>query len=454
MLNTFFNKIKKILFYVRRDIRKPFAIIPPRKKEDGYGHKVPISAYLSIYEDADVLEYALKMIRPYVDELIVVDGAYSWMADYLSKIGLDPNRSREHVYEILNGSGIRLKIISRVWKNEIEKRQVGYQACTHRYRMRIDSDEIIQIYSNEFDAFFRSGCAVAEMYMPTQVTNRHVVKGGKFIDLFRRYPRQCFLFDSDKIGPEDHLKYLWLVLPADMLPEGSKKEIYAVYEHPIAFNYHLTSFRHVETSARRGSFYLMNWMRKNGAPWLGSENIAPEMLFNKFFEEVPPATFYEVMKSSSFVYGEFKLRPGERLATVNADNGIDFILTQLYEKYIENISKRTIQILEIGGVLLLGFDLYFDFATLANIRGFNSVEVQFATDVSNIVFSAYIYTLSNTDGCVTELPIIVENGSIRIRVSSDSDNSSNSHRRVVQLKSTKSPQKPYWTKFILKLHSD
>jgi tetratricopeptide (TPR) repeat protein len=41
------------------------------------------SAYLSVYNDWDILEPALRSIRPFVDELVVVDGGYRWMAEFL-----------------------------------------------------------------------------------------------------------------------------------------------------------------------------------------------------------------------------------------------------------------------------------------------------------------------------------------------------------------------------------
>ena len=45
------------------------------------------SAYLSIYNDWDILEPALKSIAPYIDELVVVDGGYKWMAPYADRTG-------------------------------------------------------------------------------------------------------------------------------------------------------------------------------------------------------------------------------------------------------------------------------------------------------------------------------------------------------------------------------
>ena len=54
-----------------------------------------ISAYLQIYNDDDFLAESLKSIEKIVDELIVVDGCYEWMATFYSKLGLDPSRSKK-----------------------------------------------------------------------------------------------------------------------------------------------------------------------------------------------------------------------------------------------------------------------------------------------------------------------------------------------------------------------
>jgi hypothetical protein len=50
-----------------------------------------LSAHLTIYNDFDILPYTLRAIAPYVDEVVVVDGAYEWMVPYLQAIGINPD---------------------------------------------------------------------------------------------------------------------------------------------------------------------------------------------------------------------------------------------------------------------------------------------------------------------------------------------------------------------------
>jgi hypothetical protein len=101
------------------------------------------SAYLSIYNDWDILPASLRSVASHVDELVVVDGAYEWMVPYLTMLGIDPLRSDPRVYAALEASGIPFRVISENWKSEPEKRQAGYEACTHDYIYRVDADEVM-----------------------------------------------------------------------------------------------------------------------------------------------------------------------------------------------------------------------------------------------------------------------------------------------------------------------
>src|SRR5260221_12510328 len=97
-----------------------------------------ISAYLTVYNDFDILPHTLRAIAPYIDELIVVDGAYQWMVPYLEITGANPLKSNDQVYEALDASGIKYRVNCAIWRDETEKRMVGYTACDNRYVFRID----------------------------------------------------------------------------------------------------------------------------------------------------------------------------------------------------------------------------------------------------------------------------------------------------------------------------
>jgi glycosyltransferase involved in cell wall biosynthesis len=127
------------------------------------------SAYLNVYNDREFLLQALRSIAPYVDEVVVVDGAYERLAPYLSALGHDLVRSDERVYDAIESSGIPYRVVSRVWANQIEKRLAGYEQCTRRHVLRFDADEIFFADDNEIDRFLSRGGAVGKVEMPTYI---------------------------------------------------------------------------------------------------------------------------------------------------------------------------------------------------------------------------------------------------------------------------------------------
>ncbi len=128
-----------------------------------------LSAYLQIYNDWDFLAPMLRSIAPYVDELVVVDGAYAWMADFLERSGRNPLRSDARVFDALEDSRIPYRVITKLWKNEIEKRMAGYTACEGRYVLRIDADEVMFFDDAELERFFSDGSAIAQVELPSYI---------------------------------------------------------------------------------------------------------------------------------------------------------------------------------------------------------------------------------------------------------------------------------------------
>src|SRR5258708_4734974 len=173
-----------------------------------------ISGYLTIYNDYDILPYTLRAIAPYVDELIVVDGAYEWMAPYLELSGKNPRKSDDHVYGVLDASAIKYRVESRTWRDETEKRMAGYNACTGRYAFRIDADEVPFFDNSEMERFLASGEPIAQMYKPSYISPKWLVGLNESGFL----PSEPFLFDRTRVEPGVHLNYLWLVLGPDHLP--------------------------------------------------------------------------------------------------------------------------------------------------------------------------------------------------------------------------------------------
>jgi hypothetical protein len=284
------------------------------------------SAYLTIYNDWEFLEQVLRSIAPYIDELVVVDGAFEWMAPYLTAMGQNPHKSDPRVYDIVAASGIPYRIISEVWANEVEKRAAGYRACQGPYACRIDSDEIMFFDEKELERFFRRGSAVGQIEMPTYIAPGWVkiqppsLLRGKRARLraFFRGPRPplkrySFLFDRNHVEPEVHLNYLSLVRDVDKRPRAGVMP-FDIYPRPIGFGAHLTIWRSIPTSVYRVESYVLHYILRHGVPWLPQLQGRPVEDLNSFFEIVPPQIFREIMLASrlgisSMMAGEIAMAP-------------------------------------------------------------------------------------------------------------------------------------------------
>ena len=283
-----------------------------------------VSGYLSIYNDWDLLEPALYSVLPVIDELVVVDGGYRWMAAFQTGIGRDPAKSAPQVHDILRRLPIPIRYISGVWPNEIEKRLAGYRACTGRYVLRLDADEILFWDQDALTRFFATGAAAADMEMPAYVAPGWIEGGAAGL------PRQACLFDRQQISAEDHLHYLWLVLTADTLPAANAR--LPVFEDAIAFNAHLTNWRTPQTAIQRACFYVLNWYRQHGVPSIPALRSTPLESVAELLEYVSARQFFETMLGNALVAGHFDLG-GRGLRETPLTRDQEAPLLPLYQNY-------------------------------------------------------------------------------------------------------------------------
>jgi hypothetical protein len=300
------------------------------------------SAYLTVYNDSEFLLPALRSIAPYVDELVIVDGAYAWLAPYLSALGHDVARSDERVYDAIQSSGIPYRVISRVWDNQIEKRLAGYAACTRRHILRIDADEILFVDGSELERFLSRQGAVGQVLMPTYVAPGWVAappSGDAPL------PRQCVLFDRTQVSPDIHLNYLWLVRDVDKLPKSGERP-FAVYGNPLGTIAHLTIWRAPPGSVYRAESYVLHHMLKNGVAWLPQLRGKPLESIAELLAIVPASSVRNVVESSrlsfkNMVKGETGLRRSPLTAAQDA------IFNDLYAPLLQGhaaLNRRMTQV--------------------------------------------------------------------------------------------------------------
>eukprot|EP01037_Dinobryon_pediforme_P001351 gene1351-1368_t len=264
-----------------------------------------LSAYMSIFDDWDMLPDALAAVSPFADEIVIVDGAYCWMAPMLRASGRDPEHSMPEVAACLAPYAHKLRIVSGLWEDEMEKRSAGYAACQGRYVLRFDADEIMFLTEALIEAAIARGYPVASVEMPTYALPGwicgHPREDGSLGDI----ERQCVFFDRSRIGVEEHLSYLWLVLGNAEKARLGQPDAAKIDPVPLAYNAHLTCWRTPQTSVHRARFYVMNWMRDAGTiPWLGGITARQEDGFAAFFAAMPPHAFRSLLLGHEIVAGQ------------------------------------------------------------------------------------------------------------------------------------------------------
>ncbi len=407
--------VTRIAFLLKRDARKVFFRFSSPNRNALPRKNFKFSAYLSIYNDWELLVPVLQSIAGYVDELVVVDGAYDWMAPYLTATGSDPLRSDGRVYAALNASGIPFRTINRTWKNEAEKRVAGYEACTNRFVFRIDADEVLYFYDDALAAFLGSGCAVAEMQMPLYAAPGWIVRAIGIRGLVRRIPSQLCLFDREKISAGAHLKYLWLVLPGES-PSADQQPTFSVYERPIAFCAHLSNWRSAETAANRGAFYVMNWMRHHQVSWLPDLRAVPAGDFEALFNAIPATQFRNALSRGKFPLGTITLSRREALAPSPLSQEQEQAFAGLYQVFLDRLAAQNHDATDRPQALIFGEPVFFDISTTASRQSLAAAgDVTISTSVPLASLTLRIHTLAAVAPfyVVEDLPYLVAGTGLR-----------------------------------------
>lgn len=211
--------------------------------------------------DDDFLEQAVASVIDRVDEFVFVDGAYEWVAPFLTQSGIDPERSGQKTYDILTTFGSKVKYFAGVWQDELQKRSFGYSKCQGDTIIRIDADEIFDFDDSTYEAFLRSKHGVAEMDFPLLLSSH----SQRLQIGLRTTPRQSVVFKTSHFrSPSDHCAWLWLVLtPAERERLGPVEQIH-LFPDPVIRAAHLTVFRTPTTAVNRARFYTLQHVRATG----------------------------------------------------------------------------------------------------------------------------------------------------------------------------------------------
>lgn len=367
-----------------------------------------LSAYMSIFDDWDILPLALKAVAPLVDEIVIVDGAYRWMAPMLRANGRNPQHSLTNVAACLIPYLDKIRIVSGLWDDEMQKRSAGYAACKGRYILRFDADEIMFLTPALIDAAIARDYPVVSVEMPTYTLpgwiSTYLREDGTLGDI----ERQCVFFDRTRIGIEEHLTYLWLVLGNAEKARLGHADPAKVDPVPLGYNAHLTCWRTPRTSVHRARFYVMNWMRDAGTiPWLGGITAQPEDGFAAFFAALPPAAFESLLLGHEIAagqpgFGKWTIRKAPPSALY------DPLINDRFDRFVQSLADLNHDLARAGRLMLSDVPCCIDLSTASAVAALSprGHQVALTFDQQVTACEASVLTVSRGDGeighCVSQ----------------------------------------------------
>ena len=210
-----------------------------------------ISVYTILYHDLQFYEDIIKNIYHIVDEIVIIDGPYSYAIETLKQFNLfydEQNKPEQLTNIIKKYPKIKYKYV--VCDTEEEKRMIGYNTCTNNLVLLVDTDEFLNININKINYFIRNnnkfvGCA--------NIFNMcdHNVNYNK---LCQKY----IMFKKEKISAIEHLNYTWLI----GCKQTEKNVDYMLFT-PFGLIFHQTLCRNKENNIVKFIFYTLLYRKIN-----------------------------------------------------------------------------------------------------------------------------------------------------------------------------------------------
>jgi hypothetical protein len=163
-----------------------------------------ISVYIILYSDLGFLNNIISGIFDFVDEIILIDGPYSYNIDVFKKLELfyDNSNKPDELVKILLKYSAKIKYIYNIFENEEEKRIFGFEQCSHDIVLLVDCDEFFIINTNNINEFINSNKKVAGF----SICNMNRIN----INIDEKVTKNI-LFKKNLINSREHLDYTWLV---------------------------------------------------------------------------------------------------------------------------------------------------------------------------------------------------------------------------------------------------
>lgn len=371
-----------------------------------------VSAYINVFDDWDILGPALAAAAPFVKEIVVVDGAYRWMCPILEALGRDPARSDSRVAEVAAPFGSKVRFLHGVWDNECSKRAAGYAACTERFIMRLDADEILFVDTPALGRFFASGSAVAEMEIPIYLAPGWVrgKRDGKKI--WTNFERSALLFDRKQIDAQAHLSYLWLMVSEAEQSGLAPRNPALVSKEPVAFGAHLTHWRCASTAACRARFYVSNYLREH----------MQDQLRGIVASSAAPSLWMECLLGHAIVAGWPEMAGWEARPTPLSDVQ-ESTFAHLYAAFLDNLTELNARLSQSPRSVTAGDFQYLDISSPKALAALQvqSDQLRVHVDHDFAEIKAELLTLRTGAPAIVmvSLPVAVDRNIATFRIPSD-----------------------------------
>lgn len=334
-----------------------------------------ISAYLIVHADDDFLRDALATVYDRVDEIVVVDGAYEWVAPFFARAGLDPGRSPESTHAALAPFARKIRYFDGVWRDELHKRGFAFAQCSGEVVFRIDADELFEFDEPALAAFLASDAALAQVAIPQMVTPTLQVRPVAQ----DREPLLGAVFRRDRYpDPQTHCAHLWLVLTADERSRVGKADWSGLFPDPVARVAHLTRWRTPRTAVNRQRYYSLQHTRSTGhIPWEHRPAPAafdPQARLEQIFETFTPQAYTSFLEGQRIVSG-FPDMEGHQLIPTRFGPDTTAAMTRHHAAYRASLEALS-RFRERRRVLANGVGTYIDLTHLG-AEGIAGVTLRF-----------------------------------------------------------------------------
>lgn len=339
---------------------------------------VETTGVLIIHNDSSLLTQTLESAKNLVDRLVVVDGAYQWVAPFCEMNGEKSDKSTDTLIEILDQSGLPYVYHTGVWQNETHKRRASLEFVETDRIMLIDSDEIYNVDDKKLQDFWLSGKVMASLQAPlflhSDVVTWHTASGS--------YPLKPVFLNIKGQDIKTVVASLWL-----LLPDSEKGQILnrALVENvPLGLFYHLSIFRTHNNSYRRSRFYNLLSMRVGKRIGLDvNQGFESDEEFVSLVKQSNRTALDNMFNLDRIAAAFPQKKDNQDLVEFNFDNPAhQDIVEKAYKDMLTDQAARTVSLLGQRIEVFSGRGIFLDMTTLI-AKGAKGFSIEHDADINS-----------------------------------------------------------------------